>query len=40
MRPLIDGLKSEMVVEQPPPAGLNDSPLGFDEAVRAALRVT
>ena len=38
VRPLIDGLKSEMVVEQPPPAGLNDSPLGFDEAVRAALR--
>jgi uncharacterized protein YbjT (DUF2867 family) len=38
VRPLIDGLKSEMVVEHPPPAGLNDSPLGFDEAVRAALR--
>ncbi len=38
VRPLIDGLKSEMVVEQPPPAGLNDDPLGFDEAVRAALR--
>lgn len=38
VRPLVDGLKSEMVVEQPPPAGLNDTPLGFDEAVRAALR--
>jgi uncharacterized protein YbjT (DUF2867 family) len=38
VRPLVDGLKSEMVVEQPPPTGLNDSPLGFDEAVRAALR--
>jgi uncharacterized protein YbjT (DUF2867 family) len=38
VRPLVDGLKSEMVVEQPPPAGLNDAPLGFDEAVRAALR--
>src|SRR3954466_6644804 len=38
VRPLVDGLKSEMVVEQPPPAGLNDHPLGFDEAVRAALR--
>jgi uncharacterized protein YbjT (DUF2867 family) len=37
VRPLIDGLKSEMVVETPPPAGLNDSPLGFDEAVRAAV---
>ena len=40
MRPLIDGLKSEMVVEQPPPAGLNDRPLGFEDAVRAALRAT
>jgi uncharacterized protein YbjT (DUF2867 family) len=38
VRPLVDGLKSEMVVEHPPPAGLNDAPLGFDEAVRAALR--
>ena len=38
VRPLVDGLKSEMVVEQPPPPGLNDHPLGFDEAVRAALR--
>ena len=38
VRPLVDGLKSEMVVEQSPPAGLNDAPLGFDEAVRAAIR--
>ena len=38
IRPLVDGLSSEMVVEQPPPAGLNDAPLGFDDAVRAALR--
>jgi uncharacterized protein YbjT (DUF2867 family) len=38
VRPLVDGLKSEMVVERPPPPGLNDRPLGFDEAVRAALR--
>ena len=37
VRPLVDGLKSETVVEQSPPAGLNDAPLGFDEAVRAAL---
>jgi uncharacterized protein YbjT (DUF2867 family) len=37
VRPLVDGLKSETVVERPPPKGLNDSPLGFDEAVRAAL---
>jgi uncharacterized protein YbjT (DUF2867 family) len=39
-RPLVDGLKTEMVVEQPPPAGLNATPLGFDDAVRAALRGT
>ena len=38
VRPLIDGLKTEMVVETPPPAGLNDTPLGFDDAVRAALK--
>ena len=37
VRPLIDGLKSEMIVERPPPDGLNDRPLGFDDAVRAAL---
>jgi uncharacterized protein YbjT (DUF2867 family) len=37
VRPLVDGLKSEMVVEQDPPAGINDRPMGFEEAVRAAL---
>jgi uncharacterized protein YbjT (DUF2867 family) len=37
VRPLVDGLKSEMVVERQPPPGLNDRPLGFDDAVRAAL---
>ena len=36
-RPLIDGLGSEMLVEHPPPPGINDDPLGFDDAVRAAL---
>jgi uncharacterized protein YbjT (DUF2867 family) len=36
-RPLIDGLSSEMVVHTPPPPGLNDAPLGFDDAVREAL---
>ena len=36
-RPLIDGLGSEMVVSRPPPPGVNDEPLGFDDAVRAAL---
>lgn len=36
-RPLIDGLSEEMIVTVPPPPGVNDSPLGFDDAVRAAL---
>ena len=35
-RPLIDGLASEMLVREPPPPGINDDPLGFDDAVRAA----
>jgi uncharacterized protein YbjT (DUF2867 family) len=37
VRPLIDGLSSEMVVREPPPPGLNDHPLGFDDAVRHAV---
>jgi uncharacterized protein YbjT (DUF2867 family) len=37
VRPLVDGLKEEMVVHTPPPPGVNDSPLGFDRAVREAL---
>ena len=37
VRPLIDGLREEMVVRTPPPAGINDAPVGFDEAVRNAL---
>jgi uncharacterized protein YbjT (DUF2867 family) len=37
VRPLVDGLTSEMVVRDRPPPGLNDHPLGFDEAVRRAL---
>jgi len=37
VRPLVEGLKSEMVVERPPPQGINDRPLGFEDAVRAAL---
>jgi len=37
VRPLIDGLREEMVVRSPPPAGVNDDPRGFDDAVRAAL---
>jgi uncharacterized protein YbjT (DUF2867 family) len=38
VRPLIDGLREEMVVTDPPPPGVNDHPAGFDDAVRAALR--
>jgi uncharacterized protein YbjT (DUF2867 family) len=37
VRPLVDGLREEMVVRTPPPAGINDAPLGFDAAVREAL---
>jgi len=37
IRPLIDGLGAEMLVERPPPPGINDHPLSFEEAVRAAL---
>jgi uncharacterized protein YbjT (DUF2867 family) len=40
VRPLVDGLSSEMVVREPPPPGLNDDPLGFDDAVRHALGLT
>jgi uncharacterized protein YbjT (DUF2867 family) len=36
--PLVQGLSAEMIVKTPPPAGINDDPLGFDEAVEAALR--
>jgi hypothetical protein len=35
--PLVHGLSTEMVVTTPPPPGINDDPLGFDEAVRRAL---
>jgi uncharacterized protein YbjT (DUF2867 family) len=37
VQPLVDGLSAETVVREPPPAGINDAPLGFDDAVRAAL---
>jgi uncharacterized protein YbjT (DUF2867 family) len=36
-RPLVEGLSAEMLVRTPPPAGINDAPLGFDDAVRRAL---
>ncbi len=37
IKPLVDGLGAEMIVRNPPPDGLNDHPLGFEEAVKAAL---
>jgi uncharacterized protein YbjT (DUF2867 family) len=36
-RPLVQGLSAEMVVHTRPPPGINDDPLGFDDAVREAL---
>jgi len=37
VRPLVDGLREEMLVRTPPPSGINDSPRDFDAAVRIAL---
>ena len=37
IKPLVDGLGAEMIVEHDPPAGLNDQPLGFEAAVEEAL---
>jgi uncharacterized protein YbjT (DUF2867 family) len=37
VRPLVQGLRTETVVRQAPPEGINDAPLGFDDAVRAAV---
>ena len=37
VRPLVDGLGTEMLVRVPPPPGVLDAPAGFDDAVRAAL---
>jgi uncharacterized protein YbjT (DUF2867 family) len=37
VKPLVEGLSAETVVREAPPHGLNDRPLGFDDAVRAAL---
>ncbi len=36
-RPLVQGLSAEMLVRTAPPPGINDAPLGFDDAVREAL---
>jgi uncharacterized protein YbjT (DUF2867 family) len=37
VRPLVDGLREEMLVRTPPPPGINDAPMRFEDAVRAAL---
>jgi hypothetical protein len=37
IRSLIDGPGAEMVADRPPPPGLDDDPLDFEAAVRAAL---
>jgi uncharacterized protein YbjT (DUF2867 family) len=37
IKPLVEGLSAETVVREAPPAGLNDAPQSFDDAVRAAL---
>ena len=37
-RPLIDGLKEEMIVRTPPPAGINDNPMNFQQAVERAMQ--
>jgi hypothetical protein len=37
VKPLVAGLGAEMVVREQPPPGVNDDPLGFDDAVRRAL---
>lgn len=37
VRPLIDGLREEMLVREQPPPGINDDPRDFGTAVRAAL---
>jgi len=37
VRPLVEGLKEEMIVRVPPPAGINEAPMDFDASVRAAL---
>ena len=37
IQPLVEGLGQEMLVTDPPPAGINDDPMGYDAAVRAAM---
>lgn len=37
VRPLVEGLGTEMLVTDPPPPTINDAPVDFDAAVRAAI---
>jgi uncharacterized protein YbjT (DUF2867 family) len=37
VRPLVDGLREEMVVRTPPPPGVNDAPRTFEAALEVAL---
>lgn len=37
VRPLVEGLRAEMIVTDPPPPGINDHPMSFAQAVREAL---
>lgn len=37
VQPLVEGLIAETVVQSPPPAGINDDPMSFDAAVKAAM---
>jgi uncharacterized protein YbjT (DUF2867 family) len=37
VRPLVEGLRAEMVVTNAPPPGVNDHPMSFKQAVREAL---
>ncbi|MDO9354983.1 MAG: NAD(P)H-binding protein [Solirubrobacteraceae bacterium] len=37
VRPLVEGLRAEMIVTEPPPPGVNDNPLTFRQAVDEAL---
>ena len=38
VRPLVDGMSAETIVRHPPPPEINPDPLGFDDAVREALK--
>ncbi|MEJ7892971.1 MAG: NAD(P)H-binding protein [Solirubrobacteraceae bacterium] len=40
IQPLVEGLGAEMLVTEPPPPGINEAPIGFDDAVRAAMKTS